>query len=198
MACALFAEDIVRVFLGPKWSAAAPLFRLMAPTIFTFALVNPLSWLMLATGRATRSLKIALVVSPFVILGYVAGLSYGPEGVAAGFSIATTLCAVPVIFWATQGTPVTGLDTLKVVVRPLLSIFIGAAATLVAWNFIQSLAPTLLRLIVANTILFGVYISVLWFGMGQKAVYLGLLQEIGIWPLSARPKKKNSVGHGDA
>ena len=99
----------------------------MAPTIFTFALVNPLSWLMLATGQAARSLKIALVVSPCVILGYAAGLSYGPEGVAAGFSIATTLCAVPVIFWATQGTPVTGLDTLKVVVRPLLSIFIGAA-----------------------------------------------------------------------
>jgi O-antigen/teichoic acid export membrane protein len=193
MGCALFAEDIVRVFLGPKWGAAAPLFRLMAPTIFTFALVNPLSWLMLATGNAARSLKIALVVSPCVIAGYALGLSYGPEGVAAGFSIATALCAVPVIFWATHGTPVTGLDTLKVVVRPLLSVLIGAGATLVAWNFIQSLAPVLLRLIVANAVLFGVYISLLWFGMGQKAVYIGLLREIRVWPFDRRSRKKQSV-----
>jgi O-antigen/teichoic acid export membrane protein len=198
MACALFAEDIVRVFLGPKWGAAAPLFRLMAPTIFTFALVNPLSWLMLATGNAARSLKIALVVSPFVILGYAAGLSYGPAGVAAGFSIATALCAVPVIFWATHGTPVTGLDTLKVVVRPLLSVLIGAGAPLIAWNFIQSLNPVLLRLTVANGLLFGVYAVILLFGMGQKDVYFGLLREIGIWPLTGRRKKEKSVEHGDA
>jgi O-antigen/teichoic acid export membrane protein len=195
MACALFAEDIVRVFLGPKWGATAPLFRLMAPTIFTFALVNPLSWLMLATGRAGRSLKIALVVAPCMILGYAAGLSYGPAGVAAGFSVATTLCAVPVIFWATHGTPVTGLDALKVVVRPLLSILIGAGATMVTWNFIHSLEPVILRLIVANAVLFGVYTSVLWFGMGQKEVYIGLLRELGICPSARRSRKEKSVQH---
>jgi O-antigen/teichoic acid export membrane protein len=198
MACALFAEDIVRVFLGAKWGAAAPLFRLMAPTIFTFALVNPLSWLMLATGNAARSLKIALVVSPCVILGYAAGLSYGPAGVAAGLSIVTALCAVPVIFWATHGTPVSGLDTLKVVVRPLLSVLIGAGAALLAWNFIQSLEPVLLRLIVGNALLFGVYTIVLLFGMGQKDVYFGLLRDLGIWPLTGRRKKEKSVEHGDA
>src|ERR1051325_7212632 len=33
MGCALFAPDIIRVLLGSKWNEAAPLFRLMAPTI---------------------------------------------------------------------------------------------------------------------------------------------------------------------
>lgn len=198
MACALFAEDIVRVFLGPKWGAAAPLFRLLAPTILTFALINPLAWLMMATGRAGRSLKIALLIAPIVILGYAVGLSHGPQGVAAGFSLATALLVVPVILWATHGTPITGIDTLKVVMRPTFSILIGAGATLIAWNFIYSLAPVLLRLIVANTILFGVYISVLWFGMGQKAVYLGLLRDIGIWPLTKRRRKEKPVDDGVA
>jgi O-antigen/teichoic acid export membrane protein len=198
MGCALFSEDIVRVFLGPKWGATAPLFRLMAPTIYTFALVNPLSWLMLATGQATRSLKIALVVAPCVILGYVLGLGYGPAGVAAGLSIATSLSAVPIIFWATGGTPVSGVDILKVLVRPLLSILIAAGVTLLAWNLIQSLAPVLFRLIVANVILFSVYTSVLWFGMGQRALYLGLLRDLGVWPLTGRRKKEKAVEHGDA
>jgi len=192
MSCALFAEDIVRVFLGPKWDATAPLFRLLAPTIFSLALANPLNWLMLATGNAARSLKIALAITPCVILGYAAGLSYGPAGVAAGFSVALALWVVPVIFWATRGTPVSGIDTLKVLLRPLLSILIAAGATLVAWNFLHSLAPVLLRLIVANAVLFGVYTSILLFVMGQKAVYVGLLREIGFWPFGGRRRVPGS------
>src|SRR5438445_2781214 len=77
LACALFAEDIIRVFFGPNWSAAAPVFRLLAPTIVAFALINPFGWFMQATGLATRSLKIAALLVPVVIFGYVVGLPYG-------------------------------------------------------------------------------------------------------------------------
>jgi O-antigen/teichoic acid export membrane protein len=189
--CALFAEDIVRVFLGAKWDAAVPVFRLLAPTIFTFALINPLAWLMMATNRAMRSLKIALLLAPVVVLGYVAGLGYGPTGVAAGFSVATVLLALPVIFWATRGTPITAADTLKVVMRPLCSIVIGAGAAIAAWNFfIHSVNPPLLRLTAANAVLFGTYIVVLGIVTDQRAVYLGLIQEIGIWPFSRRRAKE--------
>ena len=31
--CALFADDTILVLLGPKWMAAAPVFRFLAPTI---------------------------------------------------------------------------------------------------------------------------------------------------------------------
>ncbi len=86
LACALFAEDIIRVFFGPNWSGAAPVFRLLAPTIIAFALMNPFGWFLQATGLATRSLKIAVVLVPVVIFGYVAGLPYGAAGVAIGFS----------------------------------------------------------------------------------------------------------------
>ena len=39
--CALFANDLILVFLGPKWKDAAVIFRLLAPTILIFALINP-------------------------------------------------------------------------------------------------------------------------------------------------------------
>jgi PST family polysaccharide transporter len=193
MACALFAEDIVRVFLGPKWGETAPLFRLMAPTIFAFALKSPLAWLMLATGGAAKSLKMALVITPLIILGYALGMRFGPTGVAAGFSVATTLLAFPVIFWATHGTPVTGFDALKVLVRPLLSILVAAGVTLLAWNFVQRLEPALIRLIVANVILFGVYACMLWFVMGQREVYAGVLRQIGIWPFARTARGTKSA-----
>jgi O-antigen/teichoic acid export membrane protein len=192
-ACALFAEDIVRVLLGPKWDAAVPVFRLLAPTILSFALMNPHAWLMLATGKAARSLKIALLIAPTVILGYVAGLSHGSHGVAAGFSISITLLVVPVILWAIRGTPITAMDELKVIMRPLLSVIIGAFVALVAWSFLRTLSYPLLRLIAANIVLFGVYLAVLLFVMGQKEVYIGLLKEIGIWPGSARQAKQEAA-----
>src|SRR6201987_156808 len=32
VACALFADDVISILLGPKWKDAAPIFRLLAPT----------------------------------------------------------------------------------------------------------------------------------------------------------------------
>jgi O-antigen/teichoic acid export membrane protein len=189
MGCALFAEDIVRVFLGPKWGEATPVFRLLAPTILTFALINPFGWFLLATGGTVRSLKIALMIAPVVVSGYVAGLAYGPTGVATGFSIATVLLILPVICWATRGTAITVLDAFKEAMRPFLSILVGALAVLLCSGFLQSLSPPLLRLFAGNTVLFGVYFLMLWFVMGQKSIYLMVLKEIGVWPLGRQRTK---------
>jgi O-antigen/teichoic acid export membrane protein len=193
MACALFAEDIVRVFLGQKWGAAVPVFRLLAPTILSFALVNPHAWLLLAAGRAARSLKIALVIAPLIVLGYVAGLSYGPTGVAIGFSASTLLMVVPVILWSMHGTSITALDELKVIMRPFASVLIGAGAALAASSFTQAITWPLLRLVAINTVLFGVYAFVLLFIMGQKAVYVELLQQIGLWPRIGRRRSQEPL-----
>jgi O-antigen/teichoic acid export membrane protein len=190
MACGLFADDIVQLFLGSKWGAAVPVFRLLAPTILAFALINPHGWLLLAAGRATRSLKIAFFIAPCVILGYVAGLGLGSQGVAAGFSISMMLVVIPVILWSTHGTSIKAIDELKVIMRPVGSILIAACAALASWTVFHSLPSALLRLIAVSTVLFGVYIGVLFFLMGQKTIYLALLRDVGFWPLAASRKMK--------
>ena len=55
IACALFADDMIFVLLGPKWKDAAAIFRLLAPTILVFAIANPLSWLLSSIGLVGRS-----------------------------------------------------------------------------------------------------------------------------------------------
>ncbi len=191
LACALFAEDIIRVFFGPNWSGAVPIFRLLAPTIIAFALMNPFGWFLQATGLATRSLKIAVVLVPVVIFGYVAGLPYGAAGVAIGFSAVAVALVVPVIFWARHGTAVGMIDVFRAVIPPLISVAIGTAATLVCWSLIRFLDSALLRLIAGNTILFGVYGIILLFAMGQRDLYLGLIRDIGIWPFSGQRRKSS-------
>jgi O-antigen/teichoic acid export membrane protein len=196
MGCALFPEDIIRVFLGPKWGQAVPVFRMLAPTVLAFKLINPFGWFMQATGRAARSLHMCVLVTPVVILGYVAGLPYGARGVAAGFSVATLLLVVPVIFWSTRGTSITVVDTFRAVFRPFLSILIAAGAALAMWPFIHLLESPLLRLFAANAIMFGIYGVLLWFVMGQKAVYLGLLKNLDVWPLAGRRRQAESHAAG--
>ena len=87
--CPLFAEEIIRVVLGAKWMEAAPIFRLLAPTAVVFALANPLSWLVMSTGRVRRALCISAATTPVVIVGIVLGLSHGPNrgrlGVLGGY-----------------------------------------------------------------------------------------------------------------
>ena len=184
--CAMFPEDIVRVFLGPRWHDAAPIFRLLAPTMLVFAVVNPLGWLLMATGRTGRSLKIAFVIAPAVILGYSIGLPWGPQGVAIGFSGAMLLLAVPVVVWSMHGMPMTTRDIVKEVRRPLISIAAGAAAALAAGRYILAVEPALFRLVVETSILFGVYLFVLLFVMNQKPAYLTLLREANLWPVRAK------------
>jgi PST family polysaccharide transporter len=176
LACALFSNDLIFVLLGPKWTGAAAIFRLLAPTILIFAMINPLGWLLLSLGLVGRSLKIALVIAPLVITGYVAGLPYGVKGVALGYSLAMTLWVIPHIVWCVHGTGVSVRDIGLTVSRPLLS---GVVAALLAFGvqmfYGQSLRP-IARLALGGTVLFSAYLATLLYVMGQKALYLDLIR----------------------
>lgn len=176
VACVLFADDLIRVVLGPKWTEAAAIFRLLAPTILIFGLINPLGWLLFALGMVGRSLKVALVLAPLVIAGYVLGLPYGPKGVAFGYSAVMALWVVPHIAWCVHGTVVSLRDILRVVSRPFLSIVVAAALAFGAQSFYGNMLSPLLRLLLGTTVLLGAYLVMLLYVMGQKAFYLDLLE----------------------
>jgi len=178
IASALFAREIVVVMLGQKWIEAVPVFRLLAPTVLVFALVNPFSWLLQATGRVERSLGIAFLICPVVILGILAGLSRGPTGVAFGYSSAMVLLFVPIAVWATRGTGITTRDYWESIKRPLVSgIGGGAAGWLVHLTAQGSFTPVTL-LALELTITSTVYGGILLFVMGQKDFYFDLVTQI--------------------
>src|SRR5438876_1499359 len=126
VACALFADDTILVLLGPKWMAAAPVFRFLAPTILVFAILNPLGWLLCSLGLVRRSLNIGLVIAPIMIASYVIGLPYGPNGVALAYSLVMVLWTMPAIGWCVRGTVVSVRDICGAVSRPLISSMVAA------------------------------------------------------------------------
>jgi PST family polysaccharide transporter len=173
--CAAFADDLIAVVLGPKWKSAAIIFRLLAPTILIFAMINPLSWLLFSLGMVTRSLKIALVLAPLVIAGYLVGLPYGPKGVALAYSIVMTAWVVPHIAWCVRDTVVSFRDILVTVIRPLLSGLVAAIPGVAVYWFALPVLPTFPRLLLECSILVIAYTAMLFYAMGQKSFYLDVL-----------------------
>jgi O-antigen/teichoic acid export membrane protein len=178
MACALFADDVVFVLLGPKWKDTAALLRLLAPTIAIFAIINPLGWLIYSIGLVARGLKIALVFAPIMITGCAIGLPHGPKGVALAYSAVMMLCVIPLILWCVHGTAISFRDILLAVSRPLASgILAGGLAFGVRLICGEFVAP-FPRLVLESSVLFVAFYGVLLFAAGQKSMYLDLLKEL--------------------
>jgi len=178
IACALFADDLIFVFLGPKWKGAAALLRLLTPTILAFALIDPFGWFLVATGRVVRSLKIALVIAPLVIGAYLVGLPYGPRGVALGYSAMMILLVIPVIEWSKRGTSITSSEVWRALRPPLVSAIVATAFAFGVRLFINQNLTPLPRLVLGSGAMIGSFLGTLLYVMGQKAFYLDLLRDV--------------------
>jgi len=179
MMCALFADDLVAVFLGGQWHEAAGVFRRLAPAIMVYGLINPFSWLMFASGRVKRSLKIALVIAPVVIIAYAVGLAGGPNGVALTYSMALVVLALPVIYWSRRGTAISMGDVFRAVAFPGAAAAIAAGVAVFGWVWIGRLESPVIRLMAGCSMLSIAYLAVLLFAFGQLPTYVGQLRHVG-------------------
>jgi O-antigen/teichoic acid export membrane protein len=178
MAFALFADDIIRLVLGPKWMDAAELLRLLSPTILVYSIFNPLGWLLDSLGLVGRGLKITLVFAPFMITGILVGLPYGAKGVALACSTVMVLWVIPVCAWTVHGTVISFTDVIATVKRPLVSGLVAAALALVVRVFCGEATPMLARLFLEGSVLFGAYVTMLLYAMGQKSFYVDLFRKM--------------------
>jgi PST family polysaccharide transporter len=183
IACALFANDIITILLGPKWHAAIPIFRLLAPTILGFAIVNPFGWFLYSRGMAGRALKMALVIAPIMIIGYIVGLKKGPEGVALAYSVVMVLWIIPAICWAIHGTTLSLREVIATVARPLGA---GVASGLLAFAaaFACAHVSSLVRLVVEMFVLLSSYGFLLLFVSGDRALYMDVLRGVRGTPVA--------------
>jgi PST family polysaccharide transporter len=178
----LFADDVVMVVLGPKWADAAAIFRLLAPTILVFGIINPLGWLMQSIGLQVRSLRIALVIAPMLTAAYLLGLPYGAIGVAFAFSAAMTLWLVPHVLWCLHGTTIRPRELLAATSRPLLSAVVAAAFAFAVQFYFGQLQTPVGRLLLGGSVMVLGYLCMLLLVMGQKRFYFELLKGLKTLP----------------
>ena len=93
------SDWLVLIVLGPQWGEAARIFVFMAIAGLFTPLVNTVGWLFISQGRAQHMLYWSLINAPISVLAIVAGLPWGPMGVAASYSLAKVLVLNPIMFW---------------------------------------------------------------------------------------------------
>jgi glycosyltransferase involved in cell wall biosynthesis len=93
------AHPLTLVVLGHKWESAAPIFAALSFAALQAPLGSSASWLLTSQGRGKDSFSAGWIISIVVAISFMAGLPFGPTGVAIGYSAGCMLIQIPVYYW---------------------------------------------------------------------------------------------------
>lgn len=153
-------EDLTVILLGAKWRAAGLLLRIIALRGIFQVIEGSQGWLHLSIGRADRWRNWGVVTLAGQIVAVLAGLPFGPRGVAVACVIEAVLIAIPSVSYA--GRPI-GIGSARVIraVGPQLigAISAGAGGTWLQMTLLEHL-PSLARIVVSTTVCACTYLVV--------------------------------------
>ena len=105
------ARPLTLVVLGPKWEQAVPIFAGFTIAAICVPLAGASTWLFQTQGRGKDWLFVSLLGSGITIASFVAGLPFGPVGLAISYSIAGLFIGTPILYYfAGRKGPVTTAD----------------------------------------------------------------------------------------
>lgn len=81
------AQPLVLVLFGPQWTAVAPIFAVLALGGIFRSVSQIAYWIYLSRGQTGPYLRLVVVTRPIMIAILLAGLPWGPTGVAIGSSV---------------------------------------------------------------------------------------------------------------
>lgn len=182
----LFADEIVRVWLGESWAASAGLFRLLAAAALIGGISNPAGWVLVSLGLTKRYRSLGIANSAVIVSAFVIGLWLGPKepgqtgslrGVAISYSVAMLLTFIPYWAWALKGTPVKLRSVLSTMVPPAASCLPAAAAAWWVKSFAVGHANPWPWTIAAMAIFGLVFFAALLFGFKKLDFFLRIAGE---------------------
>jgi PST family polysaccharide transporter len=142
------ARPLTLVVLGAKWEQAVPIFAGFAIAALWLPLTGASNWLFQTQGRGKDWLFASMLCSCITIASFIAGLPFGPVGLAIAFSTAGLLFGMPVVYYfAGRHGPVTTADLWFPIFRYLpLWIVVCSVTWLVRLLLLNS--PPLVQLVV--------------------------------------------------
>ena len=98
----VFPEIVFTHLLGPNWTPAAEIFRWLGVAGLHQIMTSTVGWLFISQGRGGDFFKLGIWMSITTVAAFVAGLPWGPVGVAAAYTISDYAIRVPLI-WISTG-----------------------------------------------------------------------------------------------
>jgi PST family polysaccharide transporter len=155
-AAAATSDRLILFLLGEKWAAAAPIFFWLSLAAVTQPLSNSTGWLFQSSGRSGALMRWGIYSSVITVAAFVAGLRWGPTGVAMAYFLSQVL-KIPVLYqMCVKDTPITSRDLYGMMLLPglagiatmglvhLLSPYIGPTSGFLALAVVISYGLNLL------------------------------------------------------
>jgi PST family polysaccharide transporter len=121
------SKQVVGLLLGPRWSDAVGLVRILAVAAFIRPAISAIGFVMLTCGKTARYAIIGILDSIALVLAVSVGVMWGARGVAYGHVAATYVVFLPFVWWALKDTPVELSLWLRLVARPAACTALMAA-----------------------------------------------------------------------
>ncbi len=93
------SDWIVKIVLGPQWSATSRIFLLLGMTGMFQPIANTSGWLFLTQGRSRDMFHWGLISGPITVASIILGLRWGAVGVATSYALTRVFLTDPLLFW---------------------------------------------------------------------------------------------------
>ncbi len=173
------SHPVTLVLLGHKWERASAIFAGFAVLAISLPLANVTNWLLTSQGRGKDIFfqnSIAAVVS---LASFIAGLPFGPVGVAMAFSFSGLLLRLPILYYnAGRDGPVSTKDLWTGFLWHLPLWLVVFAATWCAHQWVAA-EPSWMQLLICLPVGATVGIAFISFSKPQRRVAIDLLNIFG-------------------
>ncbi len=123
----VFAEDIIRIYLGMEWLDAVPYFRILSIGAFTTPVIITVANVPLALGYSRRYLWTGILKGTSRLLAVAVGVAgWGAMGAAVGLVVIDLLIWLPYLMIAFRGSTLKISAYFRVLIAPAAISLVGA------------------------------------------------------------------------
>jgi len=192
----LVGKDVVRLLLGSKWSEAGRIFQLFGPGIGVMLLYTTVGWIHLSIGKPGRWLRWSLFQLIATASLFLLALRWGPQGVAAAWSISLWTLVIPGFWYAGRPIGFGASDLIAATWRYAAAALTAGIITAVIlrgtpfWDAHSTKSAALVAAVIISILFFALYlVTVIAFhwGLAPLRQLTSLLRELGPASKDAKP-----------
>lgn len=115
---AIYADEVTRILLGPKWSACAPIVAIFCLSVFIRQPIESTSMILVTRQQSKRYMVLSFVQNAAGVVALLIGVQWGLHGAAWADVALTYLLIAPKIWYAFRGSPVSVRNYFRTLARP--------------------------------------------------------------------------------